>query len=126
MPLRTSNVTQPYVTGPSSASYIASATILVGSSLTNEVTKHETGVYVPLPIPPSLGPGNWGIDHIFLQARQSVNEDFGYPDEFALQVIQTYLDTVTFRVKRLDGNGGWGQDLQVDILIVLSFYPLIP
>jgi hypothetical protein len=66
--------------------------------------------------------------YIFLQTRQSDQVDHGYPDEFALQVIGTDLaaagQSVTFRIKRLDGSGGWGQQLQVDILLLpMSLIP---
>lgn len=56
-----------------------------------------------------------------LQPRQSDNEDFGFPDQFALTVIETDFDFVRFRVRRLDANAnpiGWGQDLQVDIFCI--------
>jgi len=62
---------------------------------------------------------------VFLQARQQypqANNDYGFNDEFALQVVKSDIEnggnSVTFKVKRLDSTVGWGQNLQVDILIV--------
>jgi hypothetical protein len=58
---------------------------------------------------------------VLVQPRQSVNQDFGYSDEFAVQVITTAQDRITGRVLRLDahsGPPGWGQDLQLDFVII--------
>ena len=46
------------------------------------------------------------------------NQDFGFPDEFGVQVIRTSTNSVLVRVLRLDVNSGWGQDLHLSGLIV--------
>ncbi len=101
---------------PGGVSVIA-ASVKVGNSLDNEITVIATGI---------SNPGQRPIDYVFLQARQDVsdNTEHDYRDEFALQVIQLGFDSVTFRVRRLDVSpgetpGGWGQVLQVDILLGL-------
>jgi hypothetical protein len=51
----------------------------------------------------------------------SQNLDFGWPDQFSCQIIETSRDFVRFRVRRLDngtGSSGWGQDLRADLLII--------
>jgi hypothetical protein len=55
---------------------------------------------------------------VLLQPRQSANQDFGWHDEFAVQVITTSASEMLVRIKRLDGDTGWGQDLRIDIFIV--------
>ena len=56
---------------------------------------------------------------IQLQARQADNNDFGFPDQFSVQVIETSLDFIRFRVLRTDAPGaGWGQNLRVDIFVI--------
>lgn len=55
---------------------------------------------------------------VVCQARQSVNLDNGWSDQFAIQVIETGQDFVRIRVHRLDIPGGWGQNLRVDMIIV--------
>lgn len=58
---------------------------------------------------------------VLVQLRQSANQDFGYSDEFAVQVITTAEDHITGRVLRLDshsGPPGWGQELRLDFLII--------
>jgi hypothetical protein len=57
---------------------------------------------------------------VLLQPRQSANQDFGFHDEFAVQVIDTSRTELLVRIQRLDANGGWGQDLRLDIFIVDS------
>jgi hypothetical protein len=57
---------------------------------------------------------------VLLQPRQSANQDFGFPDEFAVQVIDTSATELQVRIRRLDSNSGWGQDLRLDIFIVDS------
>ena len=57
---------------------------------------------------------------VLLQPRQAANQDFGFPDEFAVQVIDTSATQLVVRIMRLDGDGGWGQDLRLDIFIVDS------
>lgn len=58
---------------------------------------------------------------IQLQARQADNLDFGFPDQFGLMVLETGIDFVKFRIRRLDNGAqptGWGQRLSVDILCI--------
>ena len=57
---------------------------------------------------------------VMLQPRQSANQDFGFPDEFAVQVIDTSRSELLVLIRRLDSNSGWGQQLRLDIFIVDS------
>ena len=57
---------------------------------------------------------------VMLQPRQSANQDFGYHDEFAVQVIDTSRSELLVLIRRLDLNSGWGQQLRLDIFIVDS------
>lgn len=115
VPVSRQNIIIP--ASPGGVSVIA-ASVKVGSSLLdNEITVIATGIS-------KSNPDQRPIDYVFLQARQSDNTEYNYRDEFALQVIQLEPDFVTFRVKRLDASpgenpGGWGQELQVDILLGL-------
>jgi hypothetical protein len=57
---------------------------------------------------------------VLVQPRQSDNQDNGWSDEFAVQVITTAPTQITGRVQRLDNpNSGWGQDLRLDFLIIV-------
>lgn len=85
---------------------VEAASIIVGRSVDNELTVTAKGLTTSQP------------GYVFLQARQHDNLVHNYPDAFALQVLQVTADSVTFLVKRVDGSGGWGQELQVDILLV--------
>jgi hypothetical protein len=57
------------------------------------------------------------------QPRQSENEDHGYPDAFACQVLSTdssgspYYDRIKVRLRRLDSPHAWGQDLRLDFVV---------
>lgn len=55
---------------------------------------------------------------VLVQPRQSANQDFGFPDEFAVQVITTSATEILVRIRRLDSDSGWGQDLRLDLFIV--------
>jgi hypothetical protein len=57
---------------------------------------------------------------VLIQARQSpnANQDFGFPDEFAVQIIRTTTTTILCRILRVDTNSGWGQELFVSGLVV--------
>ena len=57
---------------------------------------------------------------VLIQPRQSVSRDFGFPDQFAVQVIDTSATELLARIQRLDSNSGWGQELRLDIFIVDS------
>ena len=87
---------------------IEAASFIVGSSPDNELTVTAKGLTTSQP------------GYVFLQARQHDNLVHNYPDAFALQVLQVTADSVTFLVRRVDANMGWGQELQVDMLFVSS------
>ena len=55
---------------------------------------------------------------VLVQPRQSVNQNLGWSDEFAVQVITTSTTEIRVLVRRLDVNSGWGQNLRLDFLIV--------
>jgi hypothetical protein len=54
----------------------------------------------------------------FLQVRQGGDSEPIRADQFALSVIDVGSNFVTFRIKRLDTSGGWGQQLKIQILFV--------
>jgi hypothetical protein len=62
--------------------------------------------------------GNMGA---FVQVRQQEELDTVPPDQFAVSIVEVRpalgTNTVAFRIKRLDGSGGWGQRLTVQILL---------
>ncbi len=80
----------------------------VGSSTTNQVQYTLTGLHLTTATPAV----------VLVQPRQCQNQNNNFPDQFAAQVITTAQDRVVVRVKRLDGNGGWGQNLRLDLFIV--------
>jgi hypothetical protein len=49
-----------------------------------------------------------------------VSQDFGFPDQFSVQVIDTSVTQLLVRIQRLDCESGWGQELRLDIFIVDS------
>lgn len=58
---------------------------------------------------------------VLTQPRQSDNVEQGYPDQFAVQIIETSTTSILVRIRRLDvgaNETGWGQDLRVDMLII--------
>jgi hypothetical protein len=55
---------------------------------------------------------------VMLQPRQADNQDFGFPDEFTVQVIKTSAKSILCRILRTDANSGWGQNLRLDLFIV--------
>ena len=57
---------------------------------------------------------------VLVQPRQGVNQNLGYSDEYAVQVISTSATQLLLLVRRLDMNSGWGQELRLDIFIVDS------
>lgn len=81
-----------------------------GSSGTQELHLTITGLDLTTNIPAVVQ----------LQPRQSANQDYGYQDEFAVQVITTSATELVVMIRRLDANGGWGQNLRLDIFIVDS------
>jgi hypothetical protein len=83
---------------------------IAGSSSTQDLLLTITGLNLTTDTPAV----------VLLQPRQAANQDFGFPDEFAVQVIDTSATELLVRIQRLDGNSGWGQDLRLDIFIVDS------
>jgi hypothetical protein len=57
---------------------------------------------------------------VLVQPRQAANQDFAFPDEFAVMVNVTSRTELLVTIKREDVNGGWGQDLRLDIFIIDS------
>jgi hypothetical protein len=55
---------------------------------------------------------------VLVQPRQAVNQNLGWSDEYAVQVITTSKTEIQVLVRRLDLNTGWGQNLRLDFLIV--------
>src|SRR5580693_3929881 len=55
---------------------------------------------------------------VLVQPRQAVNQNKGWPDEYAVQVITTSKTEIQVLVRRLDLNSGWGQSLRLDFFIV--------
>ena len=99
----------PSVTQVTGLGHVANVIAFVGSSPTNEKTFIIRGFNPFATSVPAT---------IQIQPRQSDNHEHGFPDEFAVQVIETDTDHIRVRIKRLDGTGGWGQNLRLDILII--------
>lgn len=57
---------------------------------------------------------------VLVQTRQGVNQNLGYSDTFAVQVISTSTTQIVVQIRRIDTNTGWGQNLRLDMLIVDS------
>jgi hypothetical protein len=55
---------------------------------------------------------------VLVQPRQAVNQNLGWSDEYAVQVITTSKTEIQVLVRRLDLNSGWGQNLRLDFFIV--------
>ena len=55
---------------------------------------------------------------VLVQPRQAVNQNMGWSDEYAVQVITTSKTEIQVLVRRIDQNSGWGQSLRLDLLIV--------
>jgi hypothetical protein len=56
------------------------------------------------------------VRRVFLQVRQSTTDTI-FPDQFSTQVVKIDDDSLVFRIMRVDGQGGWGQRLHVQILL---------
>ena len=54
---------------------------------------------------------------VLLRPRQKANPNFGFPDQFNVMVITTARSQMLVRIERADANGGWGQDLGLDLLV---------
>jgi hypothetical protein len=83
---------------------------IAGSSSTQDLLLTMTGLNLTTDTPAA----------VLIQTRQSVNQNFGFTDEFAVQVIDTSETEILVRIHRLDQNSGWGQDLRLDLFIVDS------
>jgi hypothetical protein len=110
---------------------IQTASAVVGPSATNDVTVTATGILTWSAPEES---GITSVQNVWLQARQSYddNQDHNWGDEFAVQYIMWQNAgannlQVTFKITRLDilfdnripvPEIGWGQNLQVDILLL--------
>ena len=57
---------------------------------------------------------------VVIRPRQADNQDFNFPDQFAVQVNTTARNSILFTVRRLDANAGWGQNLRFDLFVVDS------
>ncbi|GAX61856.1 TRAP dicarboxylate transporter [Candidatus Scalindua japonica] len=58
---------------------------------------------------------------VICQARQEENVDNDWPDQFAIQVIETGKNFVKIRIRRIDKcadeSPGWAQNLRIDITV---------
>lgn len=58
---------------------------------------------------------------VICQARQEANIDHDWPDQFAIQVVETGKDFVKIRIRRIDKcadeSPGWAQCLRIDIIV---------
>lgn len=57
---------------------------------------------------------------ILFQSRQGDNVDNGWPDQFAIQVLDTTNTSIRVRIRRIDNpmhGSGWGQNLTLNFLI---------
>jgi hypothetical protein len=55
---------------------------------------------------------------VVFQSRQLDNIDHGWPDQFAVQVIETSNDFIRVRIRRIDSPGsGWTQQLGLNFII---------
>jgi len=110
---------------------IQTASVVVGPSATNVTEVTATGIWTwGAPAESDI----IGVQNVWLQARQSSddNQDNGFADEFAIQYIMwcnlgANNLQVTFRITRIDillnhtspvPEIGWGQNLQVDIMLI--------
>jgi hypothetical protein len=55
---------------------------------------------------------------VVFQSRQLDNIDHGWPDQFAIQVIETSNDFIRVRIRRIDSPGsGWAQQLGLNFIV---------
>jgi len=101
--------TGPLVVIPEQGNVVA-AFCIVGPSHTQQLLLTITGLNLRTASPAV----------VLLQPRQSVSQDFGFPDQFSVQVIDTSVTQLLVRIQRLDCSAGWGQELRLDIFIVDS------
>ena len=87
---------------------VTAAFALAGSSSTNSLIFTITGFSLTTDRPRVVQ----------LQPRQGDNQNFGFPDQFAVQLITTARTNIVCRIRRLDDSGGWGQNLRLDVFVV--------
>jgi hypothetical protein len=90
---------------------ITATAYLPGPSSTNNRKYRLTGLHLTTSLPAVVQ----------VQPRQGDNRDFGFGDQFAVQVITTAPDSIVVVVRRLDTDGGWGQNLRLDLFVVDPF-----
>jgi hypothetical protein len=101
------NAPGPLVAVPGLGNVVATY-VIAGPSSTQDLLLTITGLSLTTDTPAV----------VLLQPRQSDNQDYGFTDEFAVQVIDTSATEILVRIQRLDSNSGWGQNLRLDIFIV--------
>jgi hypothetical protein len=89
------------------AGNVTSTFVIAGSSGTQELILTITNLHLTTGSPAT----------VICQPRQSVNQNFNFPDIFGVQVVTTAANQMVVRIRRLDANSGWGQDLRLDLLI---------
>ena len=82
--------------------------------LQGNIPSNEHSFDLPLDVP--LSADNPFV--VMVQPRQSYNGDSWWHDQFAVQVIKTSANNITVRVRRIDQETGWGQQLRLDVVIV--------
>lgn len=87
---------------------VVATNVLAGSSTTPALRFTMTGLHLTTDTPAV----------VLIQTRQSDNQDHGWGDEFAVQVISTSRSQILCRILRVDGSAGWGQNLRLDVFIV--------
>ena len=100
----------PAAAVPGLGNVVATFCTIKGGSPTQELLVTITGLKLTTSTPAV----------VLVQPRQSVNQNLGHSDEFAVQVISTSTTQVVVLVRRLDTNSGWAQELRLDLFIVDS------
>jgi len=57
---------------------------------------------------------------IVFQSRQGENIDNGWPDQFAIHIMETSQTFIRVRIRRIDNpfhGSGWGQNLQLNFIV---------
>lgn len=100
----------PAAVVPGLGNVVATFCTIPGGSPTQELLLTVTGLHLTTSTPAV----------VLLQPRQSVNQNLGHSDEFAVQVITTSTTQLLVLIRRLDTNAGWAQELRLDIFIIES------
>ena len=100
----------PAAVVPGLGNVVATFCTIPGGSPTQELLLTVTGLHLTTNTPAV----------VLVQPRQSVNQNLGHSDEFAVQVISTSKTQLLVLIRRLDTNSGWAQELRLDIFIVDS------